>query len=142
MSQKWWPENNKDWPALDDTFEIDGETHRHQTEEAIALLLLGEIVFWAPCCGAPQLAVVCNDTFVFGCADAETLPWTEGDPSYKDHNELWLLYDTVRVHGGLGALAWCAHRRGSRPVGPVVEDLEAAGLWADDGPILVRRVFE
>jgi len=128
----WWPEDPKDWPALDDTFEIEGYVYRHQTEEALAILLLAEVVVWLPGMDQPFLAVGCNDTFAWACADAEPLPWTEGCPHHANHDELWKLYDAVRASGPLGGVVWCVDRRKQRPIVQVVDELKRVGLWTDE----------
>ncbi len=51
--------------------------------------------------------VNCNDVFAFACADAEQIR-TYGD--FEDVCEIYALF------GGIGLVAWCAQKRGSKPV--------------------------
>lgn len=96
---------------------------------AIAYLLATEIIFsnqpwWDETLTSEQqqltsLAVLCNDTFIWGCADAETLP-------YEELETLWNYY-IKDPHWG--STVWCLIQRKEMPQKPVYDLIQKAGIW-------------
>ena len=91
---------------------------------AVAHLLLREKIFVTtansgPELGRAQLAVFCNDVFMWGCADAEPL-------SYHDIEEV---YKMDRQDPQWGTEIWCIKRRGEMPQKPVADDIRKSGIW-------------
>lgn len=73
-----------------------------------------------------EFAILCNDVFFWGCADAEEI--TEDD--------LELLKDSVNDAGDFGTLLFCARKRKMRPQGAMYEciDKEYWPLFDEAGP--------
>lgn len=141
--REWWPPREQ-WPLYEgEDVDVSGlpgrdgvERWRLMHEQATALTLAADYIFMSGPGGMmysesdrrpAALWVNVNDTFAYACADCEPVPQPEADP-----DGFWSLYDLVREHGGLGAVAWAARRRNATPLPPVVDSLRAAGLWDDD----------
>lgn len=100
-----------------------------EQEDALALLLINEVVFlnshhweddWpVEARKAISINVNCNDVFVWGCADAETLPY----------GEIQALYDMWAKDPREGGNVWCIIRRKQLPQRPVAEAIRKAGIW-------------
>lgn len=73
-----------------------------------------------------EFAILCNDVFFWGCADAEEI--TEDD--------LALLKDSVNDAGVFGTLLFCARKRKMRPQGAMYKfiDKEYWSLFDEAGP--------
>lgn len=67
------------------------------------------------------LYVLCNDLFVWGCADGEDLPYAEIGPLYK----AW------KADPKWGVDKWCCHHRNEQPQGPVITRMKNDGSWDD-----------
>lgn len=67
------------------------------------------------------LFVNCNDVFVWGCADAEPLPY----------DQIPKLYKMVVEDSTWGASKWCCIQRNQKPQKPVVEAMKANNSWND-----------
>jgi hypothetical protein len=65
--------------------------------------------------------VLCNDLFYWGCADAESLPYSEIRKIYEMHiaDPTW------------GTQKWCCLRRNLRPQTPIVKMMRDGGHWDD-----------
>ena len=100
-----------------------------EESQAIAYLLATEILlsnrpWWDKTLTKKQqqlttLAVLCNDVFAWGCADAE-------DIDYDDLEDLWNYYVKDPVNG---PIVWCIIKRKSMPQKPVYDDIQNAGIW-------------
>lgn len=102
-----------------------------EEEKALARLLAEDIVFlnsfwWED--DWPEVAkkmtslnVNCNDVFMWGCADAESLEYSEIQP----------LYDMWAKDPVWGAAKWCAIKRNLQPQPPVVAGMKECGSWDD-----------
>jgi hypothetical protein len=96
---------------------------------ALASLLIDEVVFlnslwWEDDAPARikefiSVNVNCNDVFAWGCADGETLP-------YSEIENLWRMH---RKDPTWGAAVWCIKRRGQKPQKPVEDLIRKAGIW-------------
>jgi hypothetical protein len=131
---QWWPQREA-WPA----FPPEGEDgHRYRATEALALLVLDEIL--VPLNGGDAgvaLMVGCNDLFFWACADAEPIP-PIGFSAGLD-GPFWDLYDRYRKSGPDGVVVWCCLRRGMRPQTPIERDMRKAGTWTDELEALPPR---
>ena len=78
------------------------------------------------------LFVICSDTFAWGCADAEELPFNQIEP----------LYQSILKHPVWGAAIWCCKRRGEQPQRPVRAKMQAAGVWDDSLEALSPNVYD
>jgi hypothetical protein len=127
---QWWPER-KDWPELpaEEWITPDGKvtSHRFDTEQAMALLLLNEHVIMLNAGGTCGLFVNCSDIFFYASADAEPIP----PIGFGKDDIFWELYDLVREHDYLGATKWCSLRRGILPLKKYQDRMVEAGLWCD-----------
>jgi hypothetical protein len=99
-----------------------------EKEPALALMLLNEVVFlnshWfqedLPEKFQRQISVNvnCNDVFMWGCADADPLPYAEIDNLYR----LWR-------KGPWGSAIWCMIQRKEMPQKPVENAIRQTGVW-------------
>lgn len=64
---------------------------------------------------------ICNDVFMWGCADAEAILNDELKPLFMmwHENNTW------------GPVRWICIKRNEKPQGPIVRDMKAAGVWDD-----------
>lgn len=98
-------------------------------KEALIELLQNEVIFlnsfWFEdeCPDRAKKAigvfVICNDTFAWGCADGEDLPY----------DEIGNLYQMWKRDPSWGADVWCMVRRNQMPQKPVEEEIRKAGIW-------------
>ncbi len=65
------------------------------------------------------LHVNCNDIFVWGSADAESIT----------HNEISELYEMWKKDNKLGPAAWCIKKRKLMPQKPVEEIFKKSEIW-------------
>ena len=63
--------------------------------------------------------VLCNDTFAWGCADGELLPYAE----------IANLYRMYMADNAWGSIKWCCLQRNQKPQKPVVELMKKNGSW-------------
>lgn len=119
----WEPEREV-WPEYGPYGE---EGRRLMGQEALALLLTDDGIAFLVTTpeGYALPAVNCNDIFGYGVSDCEPIP----HPEMGDGTAFWELYDWVRLHGGLGAIAWATKRRGYAPIEPRVNRLKEEGIW-------------
>ena len=109
-------------------FDIDGVEHCDE-EAALSTLLREEKLF---CNGRDYLDidgssagettvlfVLCNDLFVWGSADAESLP----------HDEIGNLYKAWEQDKAWGTDKWCCIRRNMKPQKPIEKAMKRAGVW-------------
>lgn len=145
---RWWPKR-EDWPEFPPYVWPEEALAKHphperlkptrfQTEQALALLILDDVVVLVN--GgengiSPQVG--CNDVFYWACADCEPIP-PVGFGGDLDE-PFWSLYDQYRKDGHTGALIWCCLRRGMRPQTPIERDMRAAGTWTDELEALPPR---
>lgn len=104
----------------------DGEI---QTDAALAMLLLNEIVFtnehhwrkeWPEDARrTTSMHVDCSDVFAWGCADGE-------DMTRRDVAEVFRYWEKDRRWG---PAVWCMIRRRERPQRPVAKRITEAGVW-------------
>lgn len=131
MSEKqWWPER-ENWPEFPTEELLSGTDksfhHRFGVEQAMSLLMLEEYVIMLNTNNQCGLFVNCNDVFYSACADAEPLP----PVGFGRDEVFWDLYDLIRVHGGIGAIKWCAIRRKIKPLKMYLDKIRDAGLWCE-----------
>ena len=98
-----------------------------EPSKALAHLLINDIVFlnnnwwqetWPP--EARKMLSVnvnCNDVFAWGCADAETM----------DYSELQAVYDSWYREPVYGTAYWVCEKRNQAPQGPVKDPMERLG---------------
>ena len=65
------------------------------------------------------LHVNCSDTFAYASADGEDLKYSE----------IRELYEFVKAHNDLGAMAWCIKKRKVRPLEQRCKQIDASGIW-------------
>jgi len=100
-------------------------------EEKLMELLKEEIVFindhwWMKHQGWKEeqtrlfsINVVCNDTFLYSCADAIELMFDELDDLYEHHQK-----DPT-----YGSTVWCMKKRGQMPLKQLEDRIRHEGLW-------------
>lgn len=96
----------------------------HDDATILAVLLLSEVIIlnthWFKqdwCSDAKEtlaMAVLCNDIFAWGCADAEPL-------LPKQLPDLYNYWKAYYDKGNIGAYLWCCKERNERPQKPVVD---------------------
>jgi hypothetical protein len=96
---------------------------------ALAHLLMNGVVFlnsfwweesWPEeCKKLPSISVNCNDIFLWGCADGETLNYSEIEDLYKK----W------KKDPSYGPAIWCIIKRKQLPQKPVEDSIRKAGIW-------------
>jgi hypothetical protein len=110
------------WPDREDEVAFD-------EGQALAALLANEVAF----INAPwwekdwptraresiSVAVVCNDTFAYACADAEHLPYDQIQPLYQ----LW------RKDSVFGPVIWCMIQRKQKALPQIMDRIKQGGLW-------------
>ena len=112
------------------TIEVSEDVRKHEAHSSmIAALLVSEEVFistnwyredWPDVAKTQAvLAVMCNDVFAWGVADAEQLDFKEIDDLYShwDYDPVW------------GTAIWCVKKRKMMPQKPVCEKITEAGKW-------------
>lgn len=67
----------------------------------------------------PSVNVSCNDVFMWGCADAETI-------AYRD---IPAVYEHFEKDPDWGVDVWCIKHRGMMPQKPVYDRIKAGGIW-------------
>ena len=112
--------------------------HRFGEEQAMALLILEEYVVMLNAKGQCGLFVNCSDTFYYASADAEPIP----PVGFGKDEIFWELYDLVRLHGGIGAIKWCAIRRNARPLKKYLDQIRDEGIWCERMETLPERDIE
>jgi|CXWL01.1.fsa_nt_gi hypothetical protein len=115
--------------AEDAIYIMDGEEYCDE-ERCLAEMLLCNVLFANSrpfvCLDGKQrpetvlLFVNCNDTFSWGSADAESLPYTEIGNLYK----MW-------KNSVYGTTKWCCIRRNEKPQKPLEDSIRKAGEWDD-----------
>lgn len=78
------------------------------------------------------ISVNCNDLWMWGCADAEPLPFSELGPLVKE----------LRANPQWGAWIWACKYRGLQPQPPVKQDMIKAGVWSDALETLDKNPFD
>lgn len=101
-------------------------------EQALAMLLAHDVVIlneyhwestWPEKARqSTALAVICNDTFDWGCADAELITIHD----IRDLFEHWI------QDRRFGADVWCCKRREMMPQKPVADAIRKQGYWNID----------
>lgn len=66
-----------------------------------------------------SIAVICNDVFAWGCADAEEVTYSE----------LRELYEFHKKDPDWGTAVWCIKKRKQMPQKPVEDLINKAGIW-------------
>lgn len=79
-----------------------------------------------------KVAVICNDIFAWGCADAE--PITDA--------EIGNLFLEVYKSRMWGAVIWCAKKRNEKPQRPVIEQMKKDGVWTDELEALPPNYYD
>jgi hypothetical protein len=105
------------------------ETTVFNPEEALALLLINDVVFlnnnwWKEEWTKEErdeisINVICNDVFAWGCADCERLPF----------KELKTLYEMWKKDPGWGSSVWCMIQRKEMPQKPLEKIIRKEGIW-------------
>jgi hypothetical protein len=120
-------------------FDMQDGTTEYLEEEILAVLLANEQVilnefWWRE--DAPEdmrkmcsLAALCNDVFMWGCADAEPF-------FFRDLHEMWEHY---KKDPDWGIAVWCIKRRKMMPQKPVYDYIKAAGIWDLDAMDLEKN---
>jgi len=88
-------------------------------EEGLLFVGTPKTCFFEDQAGQAALWINCNDTFGYGCADAEPLLHSEIGPVTK-------LYLQWGCHG---VIKWVALRRKERPIPEIVEHMKKDGHW-------------
>lgn len=89
-------------------------------ERALAALLIAEVVFVSEGEGdAHILCAICNDVFMWGCADADAIP----------AGKLQEVYEYWHKDPAWGVEVWCMKLRGMLPQRPVYDRIKQAGIW-------------
>jgi hypothetical protein len=96
-----------------------GKQQEFDHELALSLLLNNGIVFLASIQGTIRISVLCSDTFYWGVADAEDLPY----------DQLPVLYRMWRADPKWGVTRWCIIRRGEPPQPRLKQMMVEAGVW-------------
>jgi hypothetical protein len=101
----------------------------NEPDEFIGLLLIKGIVmtnsFWyykdwpEKAKQQTSLAVICNDVFLWGCADAENIEYEEWDT----------LFEYYTKDPDWGPAMWVITKRRQMPQYPVYRDIQKAGIW-------------
>ena len=138
---QWWLSRER-WPEFP-MEELLSNTerafnHRFGEEQAMALLILEEYVVMLNAKGQCGLFVNCSDTFYYASADAEPIP----PVGFGKDEIFWELYDLVRLHGGIGAIKWCAIRRNARPLKKYLDQIRDEGIWCERMEALPERDIE
>lgn len=138
---QWWLSRER-WPEFP-MEELLSNTerafnHRFGEEQAMALLILEEYVVMLNAKGQCGLFVNCSDTFYYASADAEPIP----PVGFGKDEIFWELYDLVRLHGGIGAIKWCAIRRNARPLKKYLDQIRDEGIWCERMETLPERDIE
>ncbi len=99
------------------------------SEEALAVLLMDRVVFlnahhwredWPEDAKkTTSIFVNSSDVFVWGCADAEELPFSELESLYKHYSK----------DKSWGSAVWCIKQIGRMPQRPVYEAIQKEGIW-------------
>lgn len=71
--------------------------------------------------------VDCSDVFMWGCADAENIEVTDGEPP----SEMIELYKLHRENSKWGSTKWACIKRGIQPQFPIKRDMKKDGYWDD-----------
>lgn len=66
-----------------------------------------------------SMNVNCNDVFAWGCADAESL----------DYSEIKDLFDHYQKDSSWGTAVWCIKKRGYLPQKPIFNAIQSSGIW-------------
>lgn len=138
---QWWLSRER-WPEFP-MEELLSNTerafnHRFGEEQAMALLILEEYVVMLNAKGQCGLFVNCSDTFYYASADAEPIP----PVGFGKDEIFWELYDLVRLHGGIGAIKWCAIRRNAKPLKKYLDQIRDEGIWCERMEALPERDIE
>lgn len=96
-----------------------GKQQEFDHELALSLLLNNEIVFLTSIQGEIRISVLCSDTFHWGVADAEDLPY----------DQIPVLYCMWRANPKWGVTRWCIIRRGAPPQPRLKQMMVDAGVW-------------
>lgn len=113
-----------------DTYKIDTSSkYFNESEDYLKYLLCENMILvnngwwdksWPK--DAISIAVICNDVFAWGCADAENLL----------HSDLEVVARAHIKDAKWGIVAWCIKRRRCMPQKPVAEAMIKAGYDLDE----------
>lgn len=111
---------------------IDGELVEYfEEEKALAVLLANDQIvlnqhWWMKDKGWPKEAcetmyvgVICNDVFMYACADAEEMLFSDLEEVYEHYikDPMW------------GTAVWCIKKRKQKPIKPVYDKIQKSGIW-------------
>lgn len=71
--------------------------------------------------------VMCSDTFMWGCADAEGISSTDG----QEGSEIIELYKLWKENSRYGPVKWVCVKRKEQPMRPLKVMMEKDGYWDD-----------
>lgn len=75
--------------------------------------------------------VLCNDIFMWGCADAEPITCDLNDKC-DDSNELYHLLRLYLEDPKWGVVRWACLKRQEKPQAPIVGDMKKQGAWTEE----------
>lgn len=75
---------------------------------------------WTTC-----VYVLCNDTFAYASADAESITNSDGEPD----SEIIALYKMWKENESFGPIKWVALRRKKRPLNQIVQMMKGVNYW-------------
>lgn len=101
-------------------------------DEAVLQLFQEGILFSHEQNGNTGLSVNSNDVFMWGCADADDLPY----------DKIESLYRLVLAHGEAGKEKWLCIQRNSKPQVCVARDMKTAGAWDEQMEALPENDYD
>lgn len=134
-SKKEMPEFPPEYLGL----KINGEEEyiRPEVEEMISTLLLNNFILLGNKDGLCCFFVNCSGMFDPSKTggDLEPLPV----PDSHVHNEVWLLYDQIRLHSDAGIAKWVALKRSMLPIIDYINLIRDAGIWCKELDLLSEK---
>jgi len=72
--------------------------------------------------------VLTNDIFIWGCADAEPIEYSDGETP----NEIINLYKLQKEKGFFGVVEWACLKRNIQPQKAIKDDMIKSGKWTNE----------
>jgi hypothetical protein len=128
-----------EFPSESLGIKINGEEEfiRPEVEEMISTLLLNNYILLENKDGCCSLFINCCGMFdgIGPTKDIEPLP----TPSSCVDNEVWSLYDQIRLHSHAGIAKWVALKRSMLPVKYYIDLIRDEGIWSKDLDALGKK---